>query len=102
MQASFRFKKDTPEIIIEKAETLLGGLEEFSTSINRKILDLEKGYDLLYLAGEMGTREFRKMIKAKFPYTYGDILNQITVAQLHRRLPQFHEKLLSLGASAMH
>ena len=98
--ATFGFKKNTSPTIIEKAEKLLLGLEEFNVGINRKILDLEKGYEFLHLSDQMGERQFRRMIKANFPYTYGDILAQLTVAELHSRLPEFHDKILLLGASA--
>lgn len=100
MQATFTFNKNTEKTVVEKAETLLLQLAEFQQGVTQKVLDLEQGNNFLHLCAQMGEREFRRMIKAVFPYTYGDILNLLTVAQLHRRFPQFEEKIMNLGASA--
>ena len=94
------FAKGTDSKLAEKADSLIAGLQEFNSNFNRKLLDLEKGYDFLYLSREVGLNRFRKLMKARFPYTYGDIVNFLSVAELHNRFPQFHEKILALGVSA--
>ena len=64
------FGKGADYSLAEKADKLVAELQNFNLRLNRNLLDLERGYDFLDLSRQVGLARFRKLIKARFPYTY--------------------------------
>lgn len=93
------FKKSVDSKLIEKVDKVLSGLRDFGSSINRQVLELEQGYQFFDLVAKLGLTQFRRLMKVKFPYNHGDVLNLLSVAKLHQRFPNYHDKILTLGAT---